>query len=412
MAALRLGFRLAARPPGRGLATSARAFFSTAATAQHSLDHDRSGELDLGPRPPAASASVWEQPFGAIEAAAEQPERKLCSMGTGEVVHVLSYQAKDEAIVPRFERLVQCIARRLHELEAGVSDVRVCHPRCGEATFVVTVVSAFESQRFEREIAPRIADALQPLSLSGGPTFSRTGTLMPQAHSLSSLLAKLQQTVRGQHHREHDVAGVQKELLRWFPRRDEYAQYVHWDEHDLRKYTRNLVYSTDEMEVLLMCWPPGAASLVHCHDESSCWVTAVEGQVSEVQFAMPTMDKKFFKNAMTNPTGAVGRCGPLKVTNVTALGQHGSPTDTYANNDIGIHRIENRSDQPAITLHVYAPKLAKMTVFREAGDHSVASVAAVHYTSEGGRRTGRWGKDTDPDGVIDVDAWNRVDEVC
>lgn len=394
----------------RKLAASVRPLSSAAAAAPHtSFDHDRHDVLQ-----PPAPADVWAQPLGLLEAAAAaagQPERKLCSMGTGEVVHIMAYQAKDEAAVPDFERLVQCIARRLHELEAGVSDVRVCHPKCGEATFVVTFVSAHESERFKREVAPRIADALRPVSLEGGSTFSRAGTLMPQAHTLSSLLAKLQQLVRGRNYREHDIAAVQREVGKWFPRRSEYAQYVHWDEQCPKKYTRNLVYSSDEMEVLLMCWLPGARSLIHCHDESSCWVAAVEGQVHEVQFGMPKMDRMFFKNAMTNPNGAIGRCGPLKMTNVTVLGQHGSPTG-YANNDVGLHRIENRSpDQPAITLHVYAPRLERMTIFKEAGDHSVASIAAVQYTSEGGKRTGRWGRDTDPDGIIDSDAWNRVEEV-
>eukprot|EP00965_Chrysotila_dentata_P074432 2457840-Pleurochrysis_carterae.AAC.11 len=32
-------------------------------------------------------------------------------------------------------------------MEGGVSDVRVCHPKCGEATFVVTMVGRAESDR-------------------------------------------------------------------------------------------------------------------------------------------------------------------------------------------------------------------------------------------------------------------------
>ncbi|KAJ1621898.1 RmlC-like cupin domain-containing protein [Pavlovales sp. CCMP2436] len=333
--------------------------------------------------------------------------RKLCSMGTGEVVHILAWQAKDEGSIPDFERRVQGIARKLHDMEAGVSDVRVCHPRCGEATFVITVVSSFESQRFESQIAPQIAHALRDVSLAGTPTFRRAGTLMPQAHSLSSLLAQLQKQVGGSSHAEHDIAGVKNEIGKWFPRREEYEQYIHWDEHNPEKYTRNLIFSSEKMEVLLMCWPAHVRSAIHCHGQSSCWVASVEGQVHEVQYQMPTMDRKFrdLMNGSSTP-GAVGRCGPLKVSNVVALGLPDSPMDSYANNDIGVHRLENRTDLPAITLHVYAPPLHKMSIYREAGDYSIASVGKVTYMSEGGNRTGRWGKDTDPDGIIDVEKWN------
>mmetsp|Transcript_19689 Transcript_19689/g.66186 ORF Transcript_19689/g.66186 Transcript_19689/m.66186 type:complete len:429 (-) Transcript_19689:318-1604(-) len=340
-------------------------------------------------------------------------QRKLCSLGTGEVVHILSFEAKDEDHVEPFERVVQRIAFELHDMEAGVSDVRVCHPRCGEAAFVVTVVSSFESAKFEEHIAPRITAALSPFVTQGRAAFNRKGTLMPQAHSLSSLLGFLQANVGGRHHSDHDVAAVRHELAKWFPRREEYERFVHWDPHHPTKYTRNIVFRNEHMECLLMCWPPGARSSIHCHDESSCFVAAVEGEVVEVQYQLPKMDKQFFKREATNPTGAIGRCGPLRATHVSTIGKEGGPSETYANNELGIHSIENRTSEPAITMHVYAPPLQKMKVFRQApsGDYSIATVATVKYMSDRGEKTGDWGRCTDPDGVIDVKAWNRVDEV-
>jgi cysteine dioxygenase len=392
--------------PRASAASHSRALTAASIPATDEFDYDRT-ERD---RATSVDVAWRESPCAHAHellpiARPVDPERKLCSLGTGERVHILSYEAKEPAAVPEFERIVQGIAFNLHEMEAGISDVRVCHPRCGEATFIVTVVSTHESQRFAREIVPQIEQALQRL---GSRRLSQTGSLMPQAHSLSSLITQLAKTVRGSSHAEHDIAGVRHEIGKWFPRREEYARYVHWDQDAPGKYTRNLVFSSEEMEVLLMCWPAGSRSAIHCHDDSSCWVAAVEGQVVEVQFQTPKTDRKFFQDSMTNPNGAIGRCGPLKVSNVTVLGMPDSPMDTYANNDIGIHRIENRTDAPAITLHVYAPRLRKMTIFKQAGDHSIASVAAVSYMSEGGELTGLWGRNTDPDGVIDVDAWNRV----
>lgn len=72
---------------------------------------------------------------------------------------------------------------------------------------------------------------------------------------------------------------VRGNLARWFPREEEYQEYIHWDENDPAKYTRNLIFNNKDMDVLLLCWPPGAKSAIHSHDDSSCWVALVEGEV-------------------------------------------------------------------------------------------------------------------------------------
>lgn len=182
---------------------------------------------------------------------AQRPERarKLCALGTGESVHLISFRARESAI-SCFERRVQRIAFDLHELESGITDVRICHPRCGEATFIVTLISTREAQRFEREVAPRLKAALADVcELGDAPVFASHGMRMPRAHSLPTLLEYLKHNVRGGGHAMHDVQAVRRELSRWFPRREEYEQYVHWDVNDPRKYTRNVVWSTEDLEV-------------------------------------------------------------------------------------------------------------------------------------------------------------------
>jgi hypothetical protein len=339
------------------------------------------------------------------------PPRKLCSLGTGEHVHILSYEALD-GCVDEFEARTQSAACELLGLSEGVSDVRVCHPRCGEVTFVVTVVSRAESERFDTQVAPRLAEALAGVSRGAGPQFARSGTLMPRVHSLDSLLSHLHGAVTASHYSQHDRTAVQAEIARWFPRREEYQRFVHWDAEAPDKYTRNVIFSSEQMEVLLMCWPPHTTSSLHCHDGSSCWVAAVEGVVHEVQYAEPAYDKRFMESQLRDPTGAIGRCGALRVQNVQPIGAPGTPYTAYTNNSIGLHRIENRSDEPAITLHVYAPRLRKMKIFKQNEDGSAAvTIAALTYMSDGGERTGQWTKDTDPDGVIlGLDAWNAESE--
>lgn len=340
----------------------------------------------------------------------ELPVRKLCAMGTGEQVHILSYAAQDGK-VDEFEHRVQALAFEMLDAQRGVTDVRVCHPKCGEVTFIVTLVSRAEGEAFQRSVVPRLSETLADLVVGGGPEFAQKGSLMPRAHTLDSLLAFLQPALSGRHYSQHDTAAVRAELGRWFPRPSEYSRYVHWDADDPSKYTRNVIHSSEEMEVLLMCWPPGAKSSIHCHDGSSCWVAQVEGAVHEVQYVEPAYDKNFVASQLKDPTGAVGACGELRVLNVQPLGLANTPTTAYTNNSIGLHRIENRTDRPAITLHVYAPRLRKMKIFRENADGTAqVTVAAMTYMSEAGEKTGLWGKHTDPDGVIDTAAWNSESE--
>lgn len=138
-------------------------------------------------------------------------------------------------------------------------------------------------------------------------------------------------------------------------------------------------------------------SITKCVDESSCWVVVVEGTVHEKQFAMPQVDRRFIETEMANPTGAVGRCAKLRLVSDNRL-ECGGITNTYANNDIGIHVVENRTDQPAYTLHTYAPPLRKMKIFTESGEVSVHVASAFEpYISIGGELTGD----------LDVEAWNQ-----
>ena len=61
-------------------------------------------------------------------------------MGTGEVVHILSFVALP-GLVPEFEGIVQDLARSVYAFTAGITDVRVCHPVVGQVVFVITFLS-------------------------------------------------------------------------------------------------------------------------------------------------------------------------------------------------------------------------------------------------------------------------------
>lgn len=343
--------------------------------------------------------------------------RKLCSLGTGEMVHILHYEAR-EGMVEAFEVKAQSIVHSLYSLTSGITDIRVCHPRCGQVCIVITFLSRDDMNKFVEGPQRDADEALSGLVVGGASdgavtegggghetaaSFQASGSLMPACHTLSSLLCYLKEHVKGAAHTEHDVRGVQQEIAKWFPRPAEYEPYIMWDLENPTRYTRNLVFRNEHMDVILMCWPAGQASTIHDHDSSSCWVVVVEGTVDEVQYAVPMLDRHFIESEMKNPTGAVGRCGELRVQNRFRL-EVGGCTSTYANNDIGLHRVENNTDQPAYTLHIYAPPLSRMKIFKPDGQVSVTTVAAVPFTSELGRRVSATNQD--PDGVVDVEAWN------
>ena len=342
-----------------------------------------------------------------LERPSKRP-RKLCSLGTGEVIHVLSYTALPDK-VEAFELVVQGLARCAYSLEASVTDVRVCHPKCGQVVFILTFISRGALQEFVEGPQAIVESSLQGLTVEtgGSPSFAATGTMMPACHTLTSLLDFLVENVKGADHSAHDVRTVTKELERWFPRQSEYAKYIKLDEKNPQKYTRNLIFGNENFDCIMMCWPPGCRSTIHDHDKSSCWVVIVEGSVMEIQYALPRLDKKFLEAEARDPATAVGHCGALKIINVANM-DTGGVVGTYANNDIGIHRIENRGDKLACTLHVYAPPLRKMKIFNEAGNVHVHVAKSAHPSD---CIMGPDGHSSDAEnscysGVFDVAAWN------
>lgn len=331
--------------------------------------------------------------------------RHLCSLGTGEVVHVLSYKASCDQ-VDEFEFVVQGLARSLYSMTSAVSDVRVCHPKVGEVVFIVTFVSLSALEKFKAGPQVEFERSLQGLAHEDGPNFEASGTMMPAAHTLTSLLDYLKKNVKGDDHTAHDVRQVSKEIERWFPRSSEYEKYITLDPTDPKKYTRNLIHGDENMDVILMCWPPGCKSSIHDHDESSCWVTVVEGSVHEVQYQLPSFDRKFLEALQKDPATAVGHCGKLKLVNVAEC-DTGGVTGTYVNNEIGIHRVENRTSSLACTLHIYAPPLKKMKIFSEEGTvHVHVAKSVVKGCEEGGCDNELCRKPWEK-GIFDVEAWNK-----
>ena len=104
--------------------------------------------------------------------------------------------------------------------------------------------------------------------------------------------------------------------------------FKHFTEHH---YARHLVLRTDNLEILVVCWMPGQLTPFHGHGPTDGVVVMLEGCM---------------QNTNIMPDGK-------RITQVFEAGDiiH-SPVGTT-------HRMANTSDDPAISLHLYAPPLGE-----------------------------------------------------
>jgi hypothetical protein len=118
----------------------------------------------------------------------------------------------------------------------------------------------------------------------------------------------------------------------------------HWD----------LMAASDAFEAWVIAWPPGGAIELHDHGGSSGAVVVAAGELIETSVVSPPVGDRALQ---TNAIG-VGR-------SICFGGRY-------------IHDIVNSGDGPAISVHVYAPRLRSMTYYRMT-EHRLEARATVRY---------------------------------
>eukprot|EP00667_Euglena_gracilis_P021817 EG_transcript_24031 len=213
--------------------------------------------------------------------------------------------------------------------------------------------------------APQSSGSSRPHSTAALQAASPLGVVLPPSliapapdGSLAGLLAFLKAHLVGTRVEDHDVEFIKEALARWQPRRAEYERFIKWDPEDPNRYMRSAVYSSAELDVLLMCWPAGGCSAIHSHGGSSCWVRAVEGRVEELRYDVSALEE-----GQDEPQ-------PLPPPTVTVLHPNGGPLThavAYINDSQGVHTVQNRTSTPALSLHIYAPGLRAYRTLDDAG---------------------------------------------
>jgi cysteine dioxygenase len=179
----------------------------------------------------------------------------------------------------------------------------------------------------------------------------------------------------------------------------EWSKYLHWNDVH---YTRNLVYSCDDFELIVLCWGPGHASRIHNHDKSHCWMAVLSGMLTEQLYQPAVIQSDSTLQLSTEAekpadTSASASC-PLLLLLREAVRREGDVA--YVNDAMSLHRVanshvsnRNSQDQPAapvltpggVTLHLYAPPIRRVKIY-EPGESKVYVRTPGYYSVHGDRQ--------------------------
>jgi cysteine dioxygenase len=125
-----------------------------------------------------------------------------------------------------------------------------------------------------------------------------------------------------------------------------------------RSYTRNLIATDYETyTLLLLCWNPGQESPIHDHPCDGCWMQVLEGDVRECRY-----DEEL--HCISDATSHEGELG-------------------YITDSMGYHKVGNPTNEPSVTLHMYAPPIQTCRVWNAEAPQKCKSATSSHYSEYG-----------------------------
>jgi cysteine dioxygenase len=115
--------------------------------------------------------------------------------------------------------------------------------------------------------------------------------------------------------------------------------YARFDE---KNYARNLIFETETVQLLCLCWRSGQRSPIHDHAQSICGVRVMEGVATETRFERV-------------PSGYIK----------AVSSQDCCEGAVVVSQDAETHQISNLEGegQDLITLHLYSPPLNSMKTY-------------------------------------------------
>eukprot|EP01098_Paradermamoeba_levis_P014429 TRINITY_DN686_c0_g1_i1.p1 TRINITY_DN686_c0_g1~~TRINITY_DN686_c0_g1_i1.p1 ORF type:complete len:303 (-),score=62.92 TRINITY_DN686_c0_g1_i1:263-1087(-) len=136
---------------------------------------------------------------------------------------------------------------------------------------------------------------------------------------------------------------------------NDWERYVHFsDTH----YTRNLVIGTEDFELMVICWKNGQRSRIHNHAGSSCFVTCLQGPLTE-NFYKNFLGKSFETNDPDRLLEPVGY-DEKEIQFVSKRDLNTSDVG-FINDKAGLHAMSAEKGD-CVTLHLYSPPIRVATV--------------------------------------------------
>ena len=136
-----------------------------------------------------------------------------------------------------------------------------------------------------------------------------------------------------------------------------------------KSYTRNLIFKTDVLECLVLCWDIGQSTCVHNHDQKTGWMYVADGRLFVQNYRLAERDE----------ARRIGRLVPTEATELDS--RHGACVDK----EQALHRVSNLASyqQRAISVHVTHQAVTECEVYSlQQGTYEVKKLSR---TSEFGR---------------------------
>jgi hypothetical protein len=136
-------------------------------------------------------------------------------------------------------------------------------------------------------------------------------------------------------------------------------------------YTRNLIFSCDDFEIMVICWGIGQGSRVHNHGSSHCWLAVINSTISEQRFVPAILTNP---NQLTFSTSEDTNDDTKSPPFLVLLSEETlNPGNvSYINDSQSLHRIasfqtSSSTSTPtpggAVTLHIYCPPIRRVKIF-------------------------------------------------
>ena len=137
----------------------------------------------------------------------------------------------------------------------------------------------------------------------------------------------------------------------------ELKPYYNFNDHS---YTRNLIYKDSHFELMLLCWSPGAETELHNHNASKAWVTCLSGEIEEIIYS-------------SQFSGSFPRLRSRTISR---------RSNSYIDDNLGLHKLVNRCKEKAVTLHCYSPPVESCQIYNLETGVSQTKYLSYHSTKE------------------------------